>query len=634
MNIRNAGNIIREARKKAGLTQEQLSHGICSSLALSRIERGAAGTSPITFQSLMTRAGAPSEVYPLFASRTDFDCFYSLKRTSLYLNAWKLQTAYHELEKIENWDFAHNRLYYQEWLYLHARLQQKSGSADHAAILSLLHEALNFTCPHLNLSDFHDTYLSVLEIEILTATAEELLELNESDLCSSICIQLSDYLSNSAITYLEKDRLFAEWAIVYCKYLLSQKSYEKLLPIAEVHRKNMIHNSENGPLLPLTFLTSFGYYYTGNVKKAYDYFKCTYFSALAIGSYYATVCRSYIIKHALFELEDYIVKQQDISQDVFPIKKAIDTSGFSDGTYDFFSSDFLSVGKLIRQLRTEQNLSQTALCQGLCSKSKMSKIEQDVLQPDIFLTEALFQRLGISDRIFTFFGNSHDAKLHELCFKLIHDNRSSKSEQLANIESFKQFIHPDDLLSEQYYQYSIAMLENDIETSIQKLYHALYLTLPDFNIVFIHSYRLSWNELTILNGIAYQYRFTDTPHIGTQILQKLLEYHEACHTDILLRLNTYAISLSIMSRSLYVQKRFPELSVLLTDEKKQLLQSNLSAYSTFLFYYSQGLAECSQIDTATTYAIHSCELENLIDLSVNADALRKYFFEDFSIQVP
>lgn len=96
---------------RAGLTQEQLSYGICSVLSLSRIENNTAGISPVTFQSLMTRAGAPSEIYPMFGDRTDFDCFYCLKRASVFLNAWKLQETYDELEKIEKWNWGNNRLY-------------------------------------------------------------------------------------------------------------------------------------------------------------------------------------------------------------------------------------------------------------------------------------------------------------------------------------------------------------------------------------------------------------------------------------------------------------------------------------------------------------------------------------------
>ena len=85
MSVRNAGKTIREARIKAGLTQEQLSEGVCSVLSLSRIENGSAGVSPVTFQALMAHAGAPCEVYPIFASRTDFVSIPSIVRASIWV---------------------------------------------------------------------------------------------------------------------------------------------------------------------------------------------------------------------------------------------------------------------------------------------------------------------------------------------------------------------------------------------------------------------------------------------------------------------------------------------------------------------------------------------------------------------
>lgn len=307
---------------RAGLTQEQLSYGICSVLSLSRIENNTAGISPVTFQSLMTRAGAPSEIYPMFGDRTDFDCFYCLKRASVFLNAWKLQETYDELEKIEKWNWGNNRLYYQEWLYLYAHLQQRAESENHSELYTLFCKALYLTSPDLDLADFKHVYLSIVEIELLIAIAQELLALDRTELCQAICQQLSDYLSNSTITYQEKDCLMAELAIVYGYCLLKMEHYADLLSCVDFHRHKMVERSEDRPLLPLTFLTALGYYYAGDKKKAYSYFKAVFFSAFSIDSYYATTCRNYVTSHALFTLDEYIAKQPDIAKLVFPIKKS------------------------------------------------------------------------------------------------------------------------------------------------------------------------------------------------------------------------------------------------------------------------------------------------------------------------
>lgn len=101
MSVQHAGSIIRQARLNAGLTQEQLSDGVCSTLSLSRIENGSAGVSPATFQTLMAHAGIFCEAYPTFSTRADFDCFYALKKVRFYLDSWQLTPACQLLDHIE-----------------------------------------------------------------------------------------------------------------------------------------------------------------------------------------------------------------------------------------------------------------------------------------------------------------------------------------------------------------------------------------------------------------------------------------------------------------------------------------------------------------------------------------------------
>ena len=55
---------------------------------------------------------------------------------------------------------------------------------------------------------------------------------------------------------------------------------------------------------------------------------------------YATICRNYVLSRHLFSLDDYLAQMDDIPLIIFPIKKAINTSDLTDGTYDFFSLTF------------------------------------------------------------------------------------------------------------------------------------------------------------------------------------------------------------------------------------------------------------------------------------------------------
>lgn len=114
MNVRNAGYAIKTARKKAKLSQQKISDGICSVLSLSRIENGTAGVSPATFHALMTRIGIPFECYPIFKNQEDYDIFCYLKKARFYLNKLQIDEAFDLLEKVENEQWAKNKLYYQE----------------------------------------------------------------------------------------------------------------------------------------------------------------------------------------------------------------------------------------------------------------------------------------------------------------------------------------------------------------------------------------------------------------------------------------------------------------------------------------------------------------------------------------
>ena len=630
MSIRNAGKTIKEARLKAGMTQEQLSEGICTVLSLSRIENSSSGVSPVTFQSLMAHAGAPCELYPIFASRTDFDCFYALKRTRYFLNSWQLQECYDELAAIESKSFADNKLYYQEWLYLYGSLLIRSGCNEHNDIYAIFLEAIHLTRHEIDFADFRQLFLSTTEIELLIAIAQEFLYLNNSDTCYIICSQIASYLASAELDYLKKDFLEAEYAISYSKYLLYMNDCQKALSVADSYRHKMVQDSEDAPLLELTFLTALGYYYTGEKDTAYSYFKNTFYSAHAIESYYATICRNYVIEHNLFELDDYLSKMADISRINFPTKKVIDTSNLTDGTYDFFSPDILTIGRLIHDLRKDQCISQTILCQGLCSKSKLSKIENDLLQPDIFLAEALLQRLGISDRVLTFWGNERESEIFQLHFKLMHCRLLTNEQKMDYMNRFRNLISEKKPNLLQSYIIDTSSLLNSSTEIIDRLQTGLYYSLPQFDIRLIHNYRLTWSELSLLNNIAYNYRSIDNEKC-ILYFSKLFDYLYINSLDILLVKNVFTLTYFMYSHSLYVQGRHFEVTRLLNDDSYKILKGNSATFSYFLFYYCQSLAECKQLVTATKYAHYTCSIQELYELTINSNALKNYLQDDFGI---
>ena len=632
MAVRNAGKIIREARLKAGLTQEQMSEDICSVLTLSRIENNSAGVSPSLFQALMSRAGAPRNIFPVFPNRKDFDCFYTLKRARLYLESWQLQEAYDELLKVKNADFSNNKFHYQEWLYLQGCLQSRSGSCEHQLIYEIFISALNITKPNIDFSDLSNELFSDIELELLIEISNELLYLSQSDLSYIICSQLESYINNAELSFIERDRLLSRNAIARTKYLLYTHDYNKALETINEYRHLMVVNSENASLLELNFWTAMSYYYCGNIEKAHQMFNDTFYSARAIESCYATTCLKFVSENTSIVIDDYIKSLPPIDCKTFKYEKITDSLSLSDGTYDLFSPDVLTLGRLIYILRKEQNISQAVLCQGLCSKSKLSKIENDQLQPDIFLSEALLQRLGVSERVFSFWGNSNYKILYELKSKILNSKLTSLKEQFALLKQFKELLSENNnILLQFYYALSYDFLDES-ERRIATLQNALNLTLPDFDILNINNYRLSLIELGIIGNIAYEYREI-SPSKSNLYFSKLLEYMNLSSVNIMFQSLVYPIFIYKYAHSLYHQKYYLQLSNLYTFSVARILKIHLDSLGFFTLFFVQALGECNDYKKAFYYGKCAASIERMLELHSNALSIASTLKSDFDIEI-
>jgi len=74
-----------------------------------------------------------------------------------------------------------------------------------------------------------------------------------------------------------------------------------------------------------------------------------------------------------------------------------------------------SIGEFIRQLRVEAKMTQGELCSGICSVNNLSKIEKNTITTNIYIMEALMQRLGRHmDLYITLFPSLEDFKEKEI----------------------------------------------------------------------------------------------------------------------------------------------------------------------------------------------------------------------------
>lgn len=496
-------------------------------------------------------------------------------------------------------------------------------------IYDVLLDALRITRPDFNTFDFRSLLLSVTEIRILTALAWESLSLNKTDLCGNICEQLSSYLANCSLAFLEKESLLAELAVVQTHYYLTIGNNSLALTTADTYRIKAADNHADASLLELAFMTGLCHHAAGDDETALTFYKTAFYAAHSIGSCYATICKNYLADTLGLELPIDVTLFPDIPLISYKKRQACKSLSLGDGSYSIFSPDALSIGGLIRELRTEKKISQTELCLGLCSKSKLSKIENGTLQPDVLLSETLLQRLGISPDYFTFFGGSHEAALHELHMRLVHtpsfNDHASYKELLGQMESL---IPAKNTLYQQLFLLEKTHLLTPGKEQAELLLQILNMTIPDFQIEQLSSYRLSWLELTVLNKLGIAYASYDIV-TGIQYLYQILNYQLHSDYDVLLLKRIYPVTISWLIRELYIEKRYSEAFTLSdaisVSAMKYALYFNASTHA----HYFQILGDTKRIDDANRsfqYAYYDTLITNTLRAipHLTKEGLRQY----------
>lgn len=160
------GEIIYRLRKKAGLTQEALADGICSSVSISRIENGNQMPSVKVLEQLLERLGTGT--YQLCNVYYENECQASLHRTLAEIDAQvsagdfvQARKALQQLptKKMDPANLQHTKM-------LHAAIRMQDGSADEHLEAELVN-ALRLTKPNIDLDDCRSELFSPTEVNLL-----------------------------------------------------------------------------------------------------------------------------------------------------------------------------------------------------------------------------------------------------------------------------------------------------------------------------------------------------------------------------------------------------------------------------------------------------------------------------------
>ena len=627
MSIIDAGWVIKNTRIRAGLTQEELADGVCSNVALSLIETGKQGVSPSTFSALMGKMGQKCEAYPIFKSKDSFDCYSSLKYARDRIGEHDLINGYAKLLAVVNNEYAHNRFYYQETILLYCWLQYRTYRADLHELSTLLNSALKVTNQAVEARETVGLYYSKVDFEILILLANISISLNDTDKAKSILLRIEDYLNKQ--TMPTQDRLYIEGLLgyTYAELYYYLKEYKKA--------KARVNDARN------------------SLAEAY----CAFFNPelaalsvlldLALSPDEPLSADNQSIILALEFKYPYLAERiaRMISADFMP---CLDTMSFhqidfsksitfEDEMFDIMGRDVVTLGTLIRLVRVEQGLSMNTLCAGICSVSQLSKIENNYACPSVYTAEALLTRLGISERIFSFYGNKEESTFQELktaCMIQMRRYNSNKDIQ-ETIETFRRLsdASPNHLLKQQYLLFA-AQACPDINIAKELNSQALALTIPSFSYEKIRNYRLSWAESCLLHfAVRCEIKTqTDTTSMVKKI-RHILDYYESTPMDCIMFYHTIAGIENRYIQSLYQHQQYYLVQYHINDVISSRIAENAESLFTPISCYALSLVELNDIERAKHYGNICIGLRIICGNIAGAKLFRALMKEKYNIDL-
>ena len=218
---------------------------------------------------------------------------------------------------------------------------------------------------------------------------------------------------------------------------------------------------------------------------------------------------------------------------------------------------------LIKQLRKNNNLSQEQLCEGICTKDTLSRIERGLRRPDWYIFERLMQRLGEDpQKYFTDIATKKDKQILEVKDQLKYVLRSKNNDEAAtliseleNKEDFKEGLNLQFLLKAKS---SLAFNKKDYRGMYDYAVDAIRITKPYFNEEEIDSYILFYDEIIIINQIATAHSFISSLAKSTDILLKLKVSMDNGYIDDDEKIKTYITILYNITKNLGLLKRYDE----------------------------------------------------------------------------
>jgi len=279
------GELIRNLRKKAKLTQVRLCAGICKQPALAKMEKDKIPPNIYFLEAIMQRLGRDiNKYFCLFPSVDDFaDKLVRDEITKCVANL-KFEEASALLEKLKfGKGYKKKGLGKQFILEAEATILASKEGYDNLEYMSMLKNALTITKPQFDEREVDRYRLTYTEITIINQMAIHYCEAREISRGIKLFERLRDSINYFYIDEHEKVRSYVTVLYNYSKYLGIAKRFDDALEIVTEGEELAVKHKQMILLPSFAVNRAWCLYQLGKKEKSVPYFAMAYFGALIIG---------------------------------------------------------------------------------------------------------------------------------------------------------------------------------------------------------------------------------------------------------------------------------------------------------------------------------------------------------------
>lgn len=299
-----------------------------------------------------------------------------------------------------------------------------------------------------------------------------------------------------------------------------------------------------------------------------------------------------------------------------------------------------TIGDMIYENRVVRGYSQEELSFGICSTSSLSRIENNTQVPGKKLFDALMQRLGVSESIYSAFISKEEMELVRLKQKLVWKLENLDFADIdVLVEKMESKLSDWNELDNQYLMFVKANIRKQNhgkpEEVLGILLEAIRITMPDFSEVQnIKKRLLTFDEITILNSIALEYYDLGDKKKALKLLSELKEYLDEHSIDEEEKSQKYPMIVYNMTKCLGEVERYKEVVDLCTEGIEYCIShSKLNALPYLITNNACATAELKKNERAEVLFKQAVTLLEICHKESFADTVRKTAKDSYGIFV-